>query len=236
MTNQEFSDEFDTLLNSYSINSNFAKQDQVPIQLDEYEKSVYLTKSQELIVLELYSGRNNTGISFENKEESRELLKDLLKTYSTQDSIQDIQNQISANSYFFEVPEDILFITFEQVLINEDSPCLKNKTLQVKPITQDEYFHIINNPFKGINDNRVLRIDYDTNIKELISKYQIQQYYIKYLQKPLPIILTNLGDDISINGLNEETSCKLNPILHRAILERAVNLAIQSKTLYLNNK
>ena len=235
MTNQEFSDEFDTLLNSYSINNNFAKQEQVPIQLDEYEKSIYLTKSQEQIVLELYSGRNNTGISFESREESRELLKDLLKTYNTQNSLQDIDNPISNISYFFEVPNDILFITFEQVTINKDSPCLSNKTLQVKPVTQDEFFHINNNPFKGTNDNRVLRLDYNSSTKELVSKYPIQSYYIKYLQKPLPIILTNLGEDLSINEISEETPCTLNPILHRAILERAVNLAIQSKTLYLKN-
>ena len=48
MTNKEFSYEFDILYNNIMSN-------QAP-GLDDYEKSVFLTKAQENIVLELYSG------------------------------------------------------------------------------------------------------------------------------------------------------------------------------------
>lgn len=41
MTNQEFSNEFDTLLNSYSKDTQFGKVDS--FALDEYEKSQFLT-------------------------------------------------------------------------------------------------------------------------------------------------------------------------------------------------
>ena len=51
MTTEEFSNEFDTLLNSYGENPS-------TIELDEYEKSVFLTKAQEEIVIDLYSGKN----------------------------------------------------------------------------------------------------------------------------------------------------------------------------------
>lgn len=70
MINQEFSIEFDILYNN--ISSNKAPG------LNEYEKSVFLTKSQEQIVTELYSGRNTTYNSFEETEEQRRYLSNLV--------------------------------------------------------------------------------------------------------------------------------------------------------------
>ncbi len=59
MTTEEFSNEFDTLINSYSISE--------LLSFDEYEKSVYLTKAQEEIVEGLYTGKV-LGNSFEETE------------------------------------------------------------------------------------------------------------------------------------------------------------------------
>ena len=64
---------------------------------------------------------------------------------------------------------------------------------------------------------------------EIISKYNIVQYLIRYLSRPTPIILVDLNDDLTINGIKERTECILNPVVHRAILDRAVKLALQSK-------
>ena len=55
------------------------------------------------------------------------------------------------------------------------------------------------------------------------------QYLIRYLSRPTPIILVDLNDDLTINGIKERTECILNPVVHRAILDRAVKLALQSK-------
>ena len=86
MTTEEFSNEFDTLLNSYSVIDRFGKEGNLPtIELDEYEKSVFLTKSQEEIIIDLYSGKNSFGDSFERTEEIRRYLSDLIKTYITTD-------------------------------------------------------------------------------------------------------------------------------------------------------
>lgn len=48
MTGTEFSDAFDTLVNSYTSNGNFGEQSsrQTPV-FDEYEKSLFLTQAQE---------------------------------------------------------------------------------------------------------------------------------------------------------------------------------------------
>jgi hypothetical protein len=78
MTTQEFSDQFDVLLNSSFIANDFGEQSsKIDIQLDEYEKSVFLTQAQEQLVINLYNGRNIEGLSFESAEESRRYLKDL---------------------------------------------------------------------------------------------------------------------------------------------------------------
>ena len=55
MTTEEFSNEFDTLLNSYAISPDKYGMENSPltIELDEYEKSVFLTKAQEDIFLGL---------------------------------------------------------------------------------------------------------------------------------------------------------------------------------------
>ena len=49
---QELSNLFDTLLQSYITKDNSGEQN--TLAFDEYEKSIFLTKAQEQIVLELY--------------------------------------------------------------------------------------------------------------------------------------------------------------------------------------
>ena len=99
---------------------------------------------------------------------------------------------------------------------------------EVAELLQDEYHIIKNNPFRGPSDKRVLRIDTGSSVIELISKYTIQSYFIKYLSKPKPIILQDITDEnLSINGETKRMGCELNTVLHRTILERAVSLAIK---------
>lgn len=64
---------------------------------------------------------------------------------------------------------------------------------------------------------------------ELISEEDIRSYLVRYLSRPEPIILVDLPDELSINNVKTKTECKLNPGIHRMILEVAVNLAIRSR-------
>lgn len=66
MTNREFSNGFDTLVNSYA-SQEFFGQSSNPLNFDEYEKSIFLTKAQEEIVESLYTGKL-IGDSFEETE------------------------------------------------------------------------------------------------------------------------------------------------------------------------
>lgn len=213
MTNPEFSIEFDILYNN--ISSNKAPG------LNEYEKSVFLTKAQEQIVTELYSGRNTTYNSFEETEELRRYLNSLVMTHNCQ--IPDgSPNHITSKSYSFVLPEDLLYITYE---------VCKNTSMRefpVYPVSQDELSKIINNPFRGPSKHRVLRLDNGTNTVEIVSNEEIIMYNIRYIRKPNPIILIDLEDDLSINGISEESECELDSSLHRTILDRAVALALQT--------
>lgn len=216
MTNPEFSIEFDILYNN--ISSNKAPG------LNEYEKSVFLTKAQEEIITELYTGRNGTQNSFEETEELRRYLNSLIVTagcppYSGEDK--DFI-KVTNISMLFSLPEDVLFITRERVLT---STYLE---VEVYPVSQDELSKILKNPFRGPSKTRALKLDAGHNIIEIIYKGEISSYSLRYIKKPNPIILVDLEDDLSINGQVEESECELDSSIHRTILERAVALALQT--------
>lgn len=233
MTVQEFSSGFDTLLNSYSTVQQFGEQTSGrEVVLDEYEKSLFLTQAQLDIVISFYNGKNSTGESFESSEEFRRYLDALIKTkeYTEEDKL-DIKG-ISAKSTLFTLPDDLAFITMEQIEYNDEKlDCPSNNIASVYPVTQDEYNRVKNNPFRGPTVYKALRLDYGTNIVEIISVYNIGVYTLKYLSKPEPIILEDLPDGLTINGVSEVTECKLNEVLHDKILERAVQLALQSRNI-----
>lgn len=228
MTTEEFSNEFDTLLNSYSTIEAFGKTPST-IELDEYEKSVFLTNAQEEIVTGMYNGKNPFEDSFERTEEIRRYLSDLIKTYTTTDKKVGYTG-LSKSSVFFELPDDLWFITYESVNLKDDGlGCMSGEDISVIPITQDEYHRIRKNPFRGTNERRALRLDLSGKVVEIVSKYNVESYLVRYLSRPAPIILTDLTDNLSINGISVKTECELNPVIHRAILERAVKLAIISR-------
>lgn len=222
---KEFSNEFSTMLNSFGITPN--------IVLDEYEKSVFLTEAQEQLVIEAYSGRNSIfGASFEETEELRNYLNPLVATITLIDE-NTVPNAIGLTPYstIYTRNDSIWFITFESVEFDDEKlGCANGTTASVVPITQDELHRVIRNPFRGPTRNRVLRLNSDSNTLELVSKYKISKYTIRYLSKLSPIVLVNLNDGLSIDGVYFQSNTFLPESLHRTLLIRAVQLAIQAKT------
>lgn len=218
MTNEEFSNEFDVLLNENKLS------------LDEYEKSIFLTKAQEEILLSYYNGLNNQYKSFEETEELRRYFSSLVKTYTTKIKIRGI-DIVSNNSQCFDLPNDLWFIIYEQVKLDQNEiKCLENEISIVTPITHDEFYRTYKNPFRTCNERRVLKLDTE-GYSELISKYNITEYLVRYISKPTPIILVDLPDNLSINNISNCTRCSLHPKLHRIILDKAIQLALQSKNI-----
>lgn len=231
MTLEEFSNGFDQLVNSYKRFKDFDKQELLDsIEFDEYEKSFFLTKAQEELVVNFYNGKNPYGDSFESTEELRRYLDNLVvtKVYSASEQVSG--TGVSTSSVFYKLPEKLAFITMEQITYGDESlGCYNGSSANVYPITQDEYSRVKNNPFRGPTKYKALRLDAGEGIVELVSKYRIESYLVRYLAKPEPIILEDLPNDLTIDGVNSQTECKLNEILHSTILERAVQIGLQSK-------
>lgn len=231
MTNAEFSDMFDTLADSFAFHAAFGEQSSTfALALNEYEKSFYLTKAQEEVVQSFYSGNNSTLESFESTEEQRRHLSNLVR----ESTILPISNStgnpvgMDSQSKFFTLPPDVWFITYEAVNL-ENGKCDSMTSMDVYPVTQDEYHKIKRNPFRGANDRRALRLDLADDVVEVICKYPVASYYLRYLKKLSPIVLIDLPDGLSIDGESNKKSCELHESLHRIILEHAVKTAINSR-------
>lgn len=230
MNIQEFSNSFDTLLQPYitkDVNGN-----QNNLAFDEYEKSIFLTKAQEQIVLELYQ-------ELEQSEEIRKYLSNLIKTDNYVPIGEQDETLINSSfkSYKVEISSSVLFMIYEQCTLSDENNCINNRIVSVVPTIHDDLDKVLKNPFKSPNNRRVIRLDYDGKI-ELISKYNISNYKIRYLKRPKPIILiplyneSNLSIDIdTLNSdeINKVSNGETNPILHKRIVQRAVQLAVQSK-------
>lgn len=233
MTTSEFSNAFDTLLNSFSTQAQYSEtQSYNDVVLDEYEKSLFLTQAQEEIVIELYSGRTTRG-SFEETEESRKNLRNLIKTATIDESITNTSS-LYKYSQTFVLPKDLLFITYESVKFDDpNAECFNDKSVEVIPVRQDELHRIVKNPFRKANKRRVLRVDSGTETVELISDYNIDTYTIRYLSKPTPIVLSDFSE-VTIDGYDKIKECELDSTLHIPILERAVMKALSSRNIRQN--
>lgn len=244
MTTEEFSNAFDTLLSSHFMTTSFGEQSSKgELVLDEYEKSLFLTKAQEYLVISLYNGKNSSGDSFESTEELRRYLANVIKeaTLPPDTSSSGMPIGIESRSRFFTLPSDLWFITYEAVA-TDGTGCSKKENMRVYPVRQDEYQVIKDNPFRGPNNRRALRLDLADGVIEIISNLNVSQYYVRYIKKLSPIILTDLPNDVtvgkdSVNTIagNTQTECELHEALHQKILELAVNMALQSRGYLAQN-
>ena len=235
MTTQEFNTEFDVLYNN--IASNGAPG------VNEYEKSVFLTKAQnELIKAYFLKVSNKLQSGYDDNALQQTNFSNLivLKTYQNND-LEEAKYSSIANSKSVVMPKNSLFILNEQLLVTDTNN--KNKTLIVVPINGDAYSRLLSKPFKRPLKNQAWRLDVniestkDEQCADLIptAGTTIKGYQIRYVKKPTPIILTTLEDGIMIDGEFEEMTCKLNPILHPEVLQRAVEFAKASYTGELTN-
>lgn len=241
MNNKEFSNNFDVKLSSYAIPAEFGEgYSKLSMAFNEYEKSLFLTEAENEIFINLYNGKNIYGDFFEGTEELRRYLDNLIRTEDSsvnESKLRKVNNPsatLSDNSIVYKLPDDLAFITLEQVTYSGSDKCIDGYKANVYPVTQDEYARVKDNPFRGPTKYKVLRVDRGQRQVELISneKYNIGSYLVKYLKKPNPIVLIDLTNtDLSIEGFNKVTECEMDSILHDVILDRAVALAVQSKAL-----
>lgn len=234
MTTQEFSNEFDVLYNNIMSN-------QAP-GLDEYEKSVFLTKAQSEILKNYFNPKGNKYNEGFDESEKRQIdFSTLIKAVMPTAYVGSSYVKFDDRSQLFQMPSDILFVLNETALNTVDGV---NRLINIVPINFDEYSRIISKPYKQPLKNQGWRLFQSTGGVDFISEVIVKtgstltNYKVRYVRRPKPIILTNLADtysNVSIEGLTTITECELDPILHPEILQRAVELAKAAYTGDIKN-
>lgn len=220
----EWSAEFDIMWNNIMSN-------QAP-GLNEYEKSVFLTRAEEDVVTGVYKG--SILVPFESTEEVTDYLSPLVKQAIISAPSESTRHIVSGSAVY-KLPVDALFRTYEKCIVSTDCG---DVDANIVPVTQDEFWRTSRDPFKNSNKRRVLRLSYADPVlsgntldhqdlySELVSKFPIVSYTVRYISKPEPIILDTIPEGYpSINGERGVKTCKLHENLHQLILTQAVNLA-----------
>lgn len=226
MTVEEFSTEFDLMYNNITSSQSPG--------LDEYEKSVFLTREQEGLVTALYTGAGSYG-GFELTEQMRRSLDSLLVSEVLLPATVSYDT-IGSNSTFFELNDSLWYIVYEAAKYKGDGnkdkePCqinAKDFPIEVVPATYDEFHKIKGDPFRGPSKRRALRFDVGIvdkhRVVEVVAKSELDKYFVKYLRHPQPIILEKLENN-TLNGEVGPLGCELHESLHRIILDSAVRAA-----------
>lgn len=223
-TPQEWLDEFNLYANN--IASNKAPG------YEPFEVSSILTRAEEAVVIGLYTGTISAD-SFESTEELTSYLDSLVKQQTISAEVTGTGvKKATGKSHVFQLPPDLLFRTLETCVISGDCGTVE---AEVIPVTQDKLLRTMRNPFRKQNGRRVLRLSYstiqgtgfnETRYSELISDYPITSYTVRYLERPLPIIVANLPAGYTINGeYSQAMACLLPEQVHPLIIERAVQIA-----------
>ena len=237
MTNEEFSNEFDVLYNNITSN-------QAP-GLDEYEKSVFLTKAQSEILREYFNSRvDNTNGGFDGSQKRQYDFSFLIKTAKLEANVSNEGDEnyipkMDNRGSLFNFPEDY-FLSINEVIRDDAS---SNKFYSVVSISYSDYQRLMTKPYayppkrmawrlfigtiqKTLEDTSKVIVPVAEIIGKFVGNPTTWDYTLRYVKKPSPIILINLtDDDLSIEGEKVKTPCEFPSQLHQEILERAVSLA-----------
>lgn len=228
MNVQEFSSEFDILYNNIMSN-------QAP-GLDEYEKSVFLTKAQYEILKNYFNPKGNKyNEGFDDNEKRQIDFSSIIKVVELTSYSGTGYTKLDDRSSLYEFPDDLMFILNESVILNNQN------ILNIIPVDYREYSRLISRPFKYPLKNQGWRLFQSSQNSGPVSEIiiglgmEISKYKVRYVRKPKPIILINLEEDypgLSIDGEYGPLDCELDSSIHQEILERAVELA---KSAYIGD-
>lgn len=226
MTNSEFELQFDVLYNSITSN-------QAP-GLDLYEKSVILTKAQDEILKSYFlPQRNKSQVGFDGTGERQIDFSMIMesKSYGVQTFSGAVMDNKS-NTMNISLEKDIF------IPINEFADVARQGVsvrLNVIPISYLEYSKFSSKPFKRPYKNQAWRVlsNGDNTAEIIVGPGDVlTKYTMRYVRKPRAIILGDLEEGLTIDGVSTEQTCELDPIIHEEILQRGVELA---KAIYMGD-
>lgn len=249
MTTQEFSNAFDTLLNSYDSQWMFGEQaSKGEIVLDEYEKSVLLTQAQDILLKEYFEG-GGFDSSIRRQIDFSHLIS--VAELTVEGSPPSGFVPYDERSLIFKTPStlvtsgnyrsNVLYVLNEKLIIGNSSP----KILVVVPINYREYDRQMSKAYTQPLKKQAWRLYQDAENGGTAALYSeiiapegalgglTTKYKMRYIKRPKPIILVDLtfanSASLQIEGVSTVSECELNPILHMEILQKAVELAYSTR-------
>ena len=215
------SDIFDTKLNA--IVGGVSK--------DEYEKSIYLTRAQEIFYDALLIGYEETNII-------SPIIDHLIVVTTLTSSTQNIYG-----GYVIEFTENVRKILRERATTGAvvGSPLYSNKELSVDEERLSEIEESLRNPFRSPDLNKCLRAVNDAasfNKVQLFinSGLSFGNYLVTYAKDPEPIILETLPTGLEVNGQNTATSIlAFDDDSVYKIIDIAINLVLTDSGVYARN-
>lgn len=155
MTTTEFSNQFDLLFNNISSN-------QAP-GLNEYEKSVFLTKAQDEIVKNYFqaeSSGNTVKKGFDDTAIRQMDFSDLIMSKTLEEENEEPDVDPRALVYKISKDDRVYIIINESLylMVNQEGKLKVNGIRQVVPIKYTEYMRLMSKPFKEPLKNMAWRI------------------------------------------------------------------------------
>ena len=286
MTTQEFSNTFDTLLNSYASQAVFGEgASKQEVVLDEYEKSVLLTQAQDLIVKNYFYGTQNPqGQGFDDSIIRQVDFSSLIKTYELEET-EGTDTVFDDRGIVYQMPPriikkpsgvtfaegqtidtsgkyekidgdndhvivigstDVLYILNEKLIVKDADTHNTTGEYVIVPLNYKEYDRGMSKAYGQPLKKQAWRLfqnqstEFDVQ-SELIPDWQTSAglkatpatleaiYRVRYVKRPDPIVLVNLPDGLTIDGITSESQCTLNPIVHMDILNKAVEIALSTR-------
>lgn len=221
MTNAEFSDAFSTMLNSYNTQMQFGEQaSKAEIVLDEYEKSVFLTQAQDIIVKSYFDARLNAeGMGLDDGTKRQLDFSSLIRVANLT-PYNDQTNNYDSRGILYQMPvgadessPQALFILNEK-LVNTHTG-YKNIGNWPLPKTLGPYigdsYTIISGKGEVINKSKyTLNITYNYNFVSTGTSYTTYTTSIDELENSVNVAVmhTEKVEDTSVDNI--KTAFKIN--------------------------
>jgi hypothetical protein len=175
--------------------------------------SVLLTKAQEKIIEAVIEE------GWDKNETNRRIISKLLVNWEAETNTIDVYNRWN-NAFKVILPVNYMHIAEDYA----------NDKVRVRPVTYDYVHSNIYNPFENPFKDEFWRLTDATGVIVLTDGSELSKYSLSYIKRPEPIITNTLTEPIE--GNTSYADCKLDPIVHRRIVDRAARLA----DAYTNNQ
>lgn len=224
MTTSEFSREFDIRFNY--VNSNLA------YSVNDYEKSVYLTRAQEEILDNYFNPKGNKyqeGFDMSQKRyiDFSSIIKTITLTAEKSGML-----PYDKKGLLFEISDDVFKVLNDGFSYIDTN----NKAVEtsIMPLDYDSYQRVKTKPYQNPPTRQSWRMTRSGDstgklVVEIIPKKNIDktkafEYSARYLLRPTPIVVEALPGGFTVNGVSIKTECILPPEIHDEILNRAIEI------------